>query len=240
MQFPFDSRQSFLSLIEPRADNSLLTEFKEWLSRLIYIQIDPKRMETLAEEEALFPTSDLGNFAAWYWRLRIAEEIGTENLRNTLREVIDGFDSFYLKDFGPKTKILSVRVRSPNGQAANVDSTEFDELSDGQRALVGLYTLLHCGLTHNATLCIDEPDNFVALSEIQPWIMALTDKIEQSDSAQVLIASHHPELMNQLASQHGIIIERPDGWATAPPRPYAPPDDTVLTPAEIIARGWET
>ncbi len=113
----------------------------------------------------------------------------------------------------------------------------FDDLSDGQRALVGLYALLHCGLTEHSTLCIDEPDNFVALTEIQPWLLHLIDRGQDTNS-QVFLASHHPELLNQLATHNGVIVERIDAGPTRV-RPFAPPNDTTLPPAEIIARGWE-
>jgi predicted ATPase len=112
----------------------------------------------------------------------------------------------------------------------------FDELSDGQRALVGLYTLLHCSLANGATLCIDEPDNFVALAEIQPWLSRLRDI--QDIESQVLIASHHPELLNELATRNGVVLDRVDGRQSLV-KPWAPPSDTTLTPAEIVARGWE-
>ena len=44
----------------------------------------------------------------------------------------------------------------------------FSEVSEGQRALIALYMLVYCALTPDRTLLIDEPDNFIALAEIQP------------------------------------------------------------------------
>lgn len=236
-QFEFFPRRSFLAEIEPRPDNTKLMWFKSWLERLLRVQVDPKRMRSAAEREAVYPASDLSNFAEWYRHLRQDNSAATDALRSSLHEVIDGFDGLDLKGPPSGTRLLQVVVRAGGEGNGKPRQYGFDELSDGQRALVGLYTLLHCALTDRATLCIDEPDNFVALGEIQPWLSGLADRAEESGS-QVLLVSHHPELLNQLATRNGVIIERPNAGA-ARVRPFAPPADSTLTPAEIIARGWE-
>ena len=37
----------------------------------------------------------------------------------------------------------------------------FNELSDGQRCLISLYTVLHFVLSKGGTVLLDEPDNFL-------------------------------------------------------------------------------
>ncbi len=236
-QFEFFPRRSFLAEIESRPDNTKLMWFKSWLERLLCVQVDPKRMRSEAEKEVLYPTPDLSNFAEWYRHLRQDSSAATDELRSSLQEVIDGFEGLDLKGPPSGTRLLQVAVRTGGDGKGKSQQYGFDELSDGQRALVGLYTLLHCALTDHSTLCIDEPDNFVALREIQPWLSDILDR-SQENGSQVLLISHHPELLNQLATRNGIIIERTDAGPTRV-RPFAPPDDWTLTPAEIIARGWE-
>lgn len=236
-QFPFTPRRSYLSEIEARPENTKLMWFKEWLDRLLCIQVDPKRMRADAVKEAVHPASDLSNFAEWYRHLRQENSAGTDELRTSLKGVIDGFHGLDLKGATSGVRELQVAVRTGGESQNKPEYYDFDELSDGQRALVGLYTLLHCVLNDHATLCIDEPDNFVALAEIQPWLLRLIDRGQETGS-QVLIASHHPEFLNQLATRNGVIVERQDASETRV-RPFAPPGDTTLTPAEIIARGWE-
>jgi predicted ATPase len=194
-------------------------------------------MRSDAEKEVLYPTPDLSNFAEWYRHLRQDSSAATDELRSSLQEVIDGFEGLDLKGPPSGTRLLQVAVRTGGAGKGKSQQYGFDELSDGQRALVGLYTLLHCALTDHSTLCIDEPDNFVALREIQPWLSDILDRA-QGNGSQVLLISHHPELLNQLATRNGVIIERTDAGPTRV-RPFAPPDDWTLTPAEIIARGWE-
>ncbi|HEY3245757.1 MAG TPA: AAA family ATPase, partial [Phycisphaerae bacterium] len=113
------------------------------------------------------------------------------------------------------------------------------ELSDGQRVLIGLYAVLHFALKPGATLCFDEPDNFIALREVQPWLTKVLDRTEDDDSAaQVLIVSHHPELLNRMAFRDGLLLDRPGGRHTRV-RPFDDPSQTGLSAAELVARGWE-
>ena len=236
-QFEVVPRRSFLAEIESRPDNTKLMWFKSWLDRLLCVQVDPKRMQFKAEKEAIYPSHDLSNFAEWYRHLRQDNSAATDELRSSLQDVIVGFEGLDLKGPPSDTKVLQVAIRTGSEGRTKPEAYGFNELSDGQRALVGLYTLLHCALADNSMLCIDEPDNFVALREIQPWLSSLLDRAQENGS-QILLVSHHPELLNELATRNGIIIERLDAGATRV-RQFAPPSDSTLTPAEIVARGWE-
>lgn len=114
----------------------------------------------------------------------------------------------------------------------------FDELSDGQRCLICLYTILHFVLAQGgATVVIDEPENFISLREIQPWLTAVSDVIEESHS-QIILISHHPELINQWAPGCGVqFVREPLGPVRVVPFRGEP--DSGISPAELIARGWE-
>jgi ABC-type ATPase with predicted acetyltransferase domain len=114
---------------------------------------------------------------------------------------------------------------------------DFDELSDGQKVLVALYVLLNSAIEPSTTICIDEPDNFLALAEIQPWLFALSDRI-QDMGAQAILISHHPELIDLLAPDHGVIFSR-DGVGPVRVDQYRPDSLGKLRPSEMVARGWE-
>ena len=112
-------------------------------------------------------------------------------------------------------------------------------LSDGQKALIILYTLIYCMKSEDYTLCIDEPENFLALPEIQPWLRQLYDFCDEG-KLQALLISHHPECINYLlASPIGYWFER---QSNAPVRvrkiSNEEADDSGLKISELIARGW--
>ena len=92
-------------------------------------------------------------------------------------------------------------------------------------------------LKENRTVCIDEPDNFVALREIQPWLVNAKDAVEDNDS-QLWVISHNPELIDYLAADHGVQFYRDEGGPVRTRR-FEWKDSDVLKPSEIVARGWE-
>lgn len=230
--FSAEETRSALANVARRSDNTLLTWFKDWLSRLFVIDMDPRRMIGRTEEEEEFPNTTLSNFSSWFrWLLQERPEVQTD-LYNSLRECIDGFESLPLTQYGGTTRLLSMRQRI-QGTKRPIDLT-FDELSLGQRKLIALYTLLSYGFQDGGTLCIDEPDNYISLREIQPWLAAIQEAQVES-AAQVLLISHHPEIINYLAPDCGLMLERVDNGPTRA-KNFTTLSD--LEPSELIARGW--
>jgi hypothetical protein len=110
-------------------------------------------------------------------------------------------------------------------------------LSDGQRCLICLYTILHFVLAKGSTVILDEPDNFVSLREIQPWLMRASDMVEEGHG-QIILISHHPELINQWAPGCGVQFVR-DPLGPVRVEEFRGEPNSHLSPAELVARGWE-
>jgi predicted ATPase len=238
-KYPFDWHRSALATITERPENTKLSWFKRWLGGVLYLSPDPHQMSGLADREAPYPTRDLSNFAAWFRHLRL--EGDDQELLEDLREVIPGFESMALKDAGMGNRLLLFEffADSVPGQVRSPFKQFFHQLSDGQRVLTGLYTALRFALKPGTTLLFDEPDNFIALKEIEPWLDAVLEKVEdEASNTQVLIVSHHPELLNRLAFKGGVILDRPGGRHTRA-QAFSDPSDTGLSPAELVARGWD-
>jgi energy-coupling factor transporter ATP-binding protein EcfA2 len=236
VEFPFDWHRSGLATVEVgRKDNLRLSWFKRWLERLVQVQINPWAMSARSESESPYPAKDLSNFADWYRHLRQESGNAIFEAMVSLREAIPGLEALDAKEAGLDVRVLQASLRSPKGRDHNAPFP-FTELSEGQRALIALYVLLYCAVAEDSLLLIDEPDNFIALAEIQPWLVSLLDRVDDRNG-QVILVSHHPELLDQLASQGGILLERPNGGETRIV-PFTP-NDSGLKPSEIIARGWE-
>ncbi len=240
--YPFESDRSALAVLGPRKASQKLSHFKEYLNHLYCVRIDPSQMGAEGKEEDDYPEDQLENFAAWYSHI-VQEETGSLlDLQKALRDAIDGFDSLELKRVGRKARVLRALFSRPSGNGDSSRKRErlefdFDELSDGQRALIALYTLLVCVVKSDTTICLDEPDNFLALPEIQPWLFELGDRIDDV-GAQAILISHHPELINLLAPEHGVVFSRTGGGPVRA-ETYGPDAVGKLTPSELIARGWE-
>jgi predicted ATPase len=182
----------------------------------------------------------LSNFANWYRHLR--QETDDSDYINDLRNVIEGLVTMRLENAGERRREIKVRMTDPEGGKGRRKPPEYllNELSDGQRVLIGLYGVLHFALGSGATVCFDEPDNFIALREVQPWLTKVLDRTDADDGAsvQIFIASHHPELLNRMAFKEGILIDRLEGRHTRVGS-FDDPLETGLSAAELISRGWE-
>ena len=233
-RYPFDWGRSALATINPRADNALLARFKEWLGSLYCFRPNPFGMDLRAEKEDLAPNVYLSNIAAWYRHLLQTHPGENALLIQSLRDSIDGFSFLKFVSAGENVSLLLAEFCETGGSQINVG---FGELSDGQRCLICLYIILHFVLAKGGTVIIDEPENFISLREIQPWLMAAAETVEESQG-QLLLISHHPELIDQWAPSCGVQFVR-DGIGAVRVEDFRGDPESALSPAELVARGWE-
>jgi hypothetical protein len=227
------SRSAFQAQ-SPKKDNLILMAFKRWFNGLLFFRLNPFSMVMGAEGEDLDPNVNLSNIAAWYRHLSQAEPRATAALMDDLREAFDGLGYFRLKPAGEKLRLLVADFDEQDGRSPEFGLTE---LSDGQRCLVCLYVILHFLIKSGKTVILDEPDNFVSLREIQPWLTAVDDALVEG-RGQVFIISHHPEIINQWAVSNGVRFVR-EGAGPVRVKPFEAGNYPSLTPAEIVARGWD-
>jgi len=231
-----DWTRSGVACITPRHDNQELTRFKQKMAQVHVCRFDPMSMTARSEREATLLGANAANFVDW---LRHATGLDMElaaRLRPMLEEAIIAYDGLSLLADGEDAKMLKVRFRADEGKAPSSRSYDcrFDELSDGQRLLIVLYSLLATA-RNGTTLCLDEPENFLALREVQPWLDALIEATQSGDCQSVLV-SHHPHLIDALASGAGRWLDRAAGGPTRC-QPVAE-DGSGLAVSELVARGW--
>ena len=224
-------RSSLLTVSTEKA--SLIRVFKQWLADLYAFRLSPFAMGSRAEGESLYPAGNLSDVASWYRHLLQSDPEENASLLESLREALDGFSSLRLEVAGEDRLLFAVFDRATESNIR----FRFKQLSDGQRCLVCLYVILHFVVAKGHTVIIDEPENFISLAEIQPWLMKVTDTVEER-KGQVLLFSHHPELINQWAANHGVQFVR-DGVGPVRVEPFHGDPNSSLPPAELVARGWE-
>lgn len=233
-EYQFDWSVSALATIMPRNDNKKLTWFKEWVQRLFIVSLQPKAITSESAEESDWLNRDGTNFASWYRFVSQEHQDKLFNLTERLREAVPGFHAFKLEQAG-KHRLLKVGFVGGDSGASPI-FFDFEQLSDGQRVMIILYTLLLGLKDLGHTVFLDEPENYVSLSEIQPWLMALNDACGEGFPQAVLI-SHHPELIDYLGTENGKWIER-DPLGPARVRQLPQRIDEGLKLSEQIARGW--
>jgi predicted ATPase len=234
--YPFDWSLPALATVQSSPVNTKLTAFRREISKLVIASISPSQMETDSRDDADTLMPRMENFVSWYRRLSQENMGAMFQLFKELEKVLPGFASFSFKDAGEDTKVLKVLFDHPSKDRAQI-AFDFGDLSDGQRVLIALCSLIHGLKDSGLSLFLDEPDNFVALREIQPWLATLSDECGQSFEQAVLI-SHHPEIINYLGNSNGRWFSR-DGIGPTRVSDEAPAATDGLSLAETIARGWE-
>ena len=86
-------------------------------------------------------------------------------------------------------------------------------------------------------LCLDEPDNFVTLAEIQPLLFRLQDLAEERGT-QVLLVSHNSEVIDYLGPDRARLFSR-DEAGPVHVGPFEAPGKLGMNPSQVLARGWE-
>jgi predicted ATPase len=227
-----------LASVPARNDNQKLAAFKKHIEQLLIVHPIPipKSGSSGLEEEKLDYYAR--KFVPWY---RYLNDDGrfVRSLSESLETVFEGFESISTpQKQGVASFILRFR---PNGQALEFD---YNELSDGQRMLIILYSLLHLadhGLNdgYPFILCIDEPENAVTLREIQPWLSQLSEVCHEG-RLQAILISQHPSSINYLGGGRdgcGYWFDRPrvDSHSLIK-RVNADLDDLSLS--QLMERGW--
>ena len=235
-KFPFDTSRSAIAQIPSGPDNKKLLRFRERVGHVMVFTPDPRRFEPLSLGEIPWVDRDMVELISWLRYLQQESVDLLPRIRDSLRDVLIGFDDFRLENAGGKSRALKFEFITDEQGKKRRFSVPLERLSDGQRMLVALYSILHGAIAANATICIDEPDNFVSLREIQPWLIELKDRAADT-GCQWMMISHHPEVTDHLAADCGHWFHRV-GAGPVRVRPFECDKEGLFKPSEVIARGW--
>jgi predicted ATPase len=215
-----------------------LEKFDALMHRLVVLRPWPSGMAAASSRDAAFLARDGSNFSAWYRWLDPQQTFeARQSFHRHLAEVLSGFSSLHFSRTGENERVLKTKWSASAGERPTSFELSFDELSDGQRMLVLLYALLSLSVDVPLTILLDEPTNFVSLSEIEPWLRELEERAEEA-ALQAILVSHNPEVLDAWAGAYGIQFDR-DAAGPVRTRRFAVAEDDPLTPSERIVRGWD-
>lgn len=234
MSVPLQTNRSALHL--SLLSNSEVRRFVEWCDHIHCFDIDayPGTMDEVAESEEREPDFELDNLAGWYRYLVQTSPEKNVKFLASLQECMDGFETLKFSSAEDGIGNLRAEFRAPTKRKVGYS---ISELSEGQRYLIALYMILHFSIDSGDTVFIDEPDNFISLREIQPWLLAAEEAVEEH-GGQLILISHHPETLNQWAKNYGLRFFREESGHVRTEK-FKADHDGNLPPSELIARGWE-
>ena len=235
----YNYSQSIISILRSSSENKKLVWFRNKIKNLVVLKISPSLIVSVSSQKKSFLTKKMENFVSWYRYIFADNQNKLTQLTESLQEILDGFISFRLEPISEKAVILKLIFETEESEQ-NIEYS-FEELSDGQKVLIVLYSLFYGLESQDYTLCIDEPENFLALPEIQPWLFQLEDLCSEG-KLQALLISHHPQLIDYLLSSPiGYWFER-QANSSVKVKPINSElqkcNESGLSMSELIARRW--
>jgi len=232
-----DWHLSGISRLEPRPENRLLQRFRRYLAHVVVLSINPASVTAEARREETMMSFDGSDFAAWFLYLHNNQALACRDAEQKLQEgLLPGLALFQMESDG------AMRVAKAIYQGAGKDDVRLrlDELSAGQRAMVILEHALAVAKAWRSSVIIDEPANFLGLSEIQPLLLRLQNNADEG-LVQAIVTSHHPVAYDLMAERAGLWLERTPLGATQVRRVSAIIEglkETDIPLSELVARGW--
>ncbi len=206
--------------------------FRTFFSNFEFVKIVPSAIEPITNPSFRFLTPDCSKFISWLRTKSLEKQDVYLELKQSFAQVFPDFVSFGFEQTG--TEYVLRLYFSQNQESTPYT---FYELSDGQKVLFVLYSLLAHLKDHAVTLFLDEPDNYITLRELQPLISIITDYCEES-RLQVVLISHHPEIINSHSTFNSVLFKRGSTQNTQLIIDLATLSEN-LPLSEIMARGWE-
>ena len=151
---------------------------------------------------------DTSNFLSWF-RSIIVQNVGfTDQLMKYLG---NGFfrDRISLNWTDPtKERENDMLFSMSNDSSGKVWEVRFTEMSDGEKVFVIGAALMTYNAIRGGTFCFwDEPDNFLAISEVQGFVTRLRKSFGH-DRGQLVITSHNIETIRTIGMDATAIIQR--------------------------------
>ncbi len=212
-------RQTIQKGPRPEIASHVLSAIQSWQIYHFHdtsVSATVKQTGNLDDNEQL--RGDAGNLAALLYRLERTDPVYYQNIVDTVRLVAPFFDRFTLRTnpFNPHTIKLEWKERDSD------DYFSGQALSDGTLRFICLATLL-LQPKLPATILIDEPE-----LGLHPYAIHLLAEMFQAAAkkTQLVVATQSVTLVNQLAPEDVIIVDRKEG------------ESIFSRPTEAEIAGW--
>jgi predicted ATPase len=200
---PIDRHLVALPLIQEQLRNDPLLVFKQWLARMLILRPIPSLILGDSKEETLEPNPQVTNFGAWFSGLLALAPSAYTKIDEYLKQVMPD-----LKDI--KNPVIGTDFRSLVVQFSNEQGTvklPFEDLSDGEKCFMICGLVLASNDAYGPVFCFwDEPDNFLAPSEVGHFVLALRKAFQSG--GQFIATSHNPEAIRSFSDENTLVLYR--------------------------------
>jgi energy-coupling factor transporter ATP-binding protein EcfA2 len=203
VQFPVDPQLIALPILAQRLTNDPLFVFLKWLALTLILRPIPSLILGGSEEATLFVNPQVTNFGAWFSNVVSYAPYAYAKIDDYLKQVMPDFKEIKKPLAGKGPPSLIVQFANEQGSAL----IPFVDLSDGEKCFMICAMVLASNDTYGPLLCFwDEPDNYLALSEVGHFVLALRKAFQPG--GQFIATSHNPEAIDRFSDENTFHLSR--------------------------------
>jgi energy-coupling factor transporter ATP-binding protein EcfA2 len=202
-RFLIDWHLVALPIVQEQSPKDPLAIFKQWLARMLILRPMPSLISGDSKEETLQPKLQVTDFAAWFSGLVASAPAAYSKIDEYLKQVMPDLKDIQNPASGPDSRSLIVQFSK--GQESL--KLPFEDLSDGEKCFMICALVLAAKSAYEPVVCFwDEPDNYLALSEVGHFVLALRKAFESG--GQFIATSHSPEAIDRFSRENTLLLHR--------------------------------
>jgi hypothetical protein len=201
--FPIDWHLLALPIIQQQSGNDPVFIFKQWLARMLILRPAPSLIYGNSEQETLEPNIGLTDLGAWFSGLLAYAPSAYAEMDKYLKQVMPDLSDVRNPLIGRDSRSLAVQFSKDQGSM----TLPFGDLSDGEKCFMICALVLAANHAYGPLLCFwDEPDNYLALSEVGHFVLALRKAFQSG--GQFIATSHNPEAIRRFSDENTLVLYR--------------------------------
>jgi predicted ATPase len=202
-RFSVDWHLIALSVIQEQSETDPLRIFRTWLAHMIILAPIPSLMNGESNGETLEPKQDGSNFGEWFSGLLSRYPAAYKDIDKYLQAVMPDISDIQNELIGKDFKNMVVRFEKSNRNL----SVDFKDLSDGEKCFFVCAVVLAANKSYGPLFCFwDEPDNYLSLSEVGHFVVALRRAFK--GRGQIIVTSHNEETIHRFSRENTFLLDR--------------------------------
>lgn len=201
--FRIDWHLVALPLVQQQSSNDPIFIFRQWLASMLILRPMPSLIRGDSDRETLQPNVQVTDFGAWFSGLLASAPSAYAKIDEYLKQVMPDLQDVKNPVAGKDARSLVVQFSNKQGTV----TLPFEYLSDGEKCFMICALVIAASDAYRPLLCFwDEPDNYLAPSEIGQSIMALRRAFQMG--GQLIATSHNPEAIRRFSDENTLVLYR--------------------------------
>jgi predicted ATPase len=201
--FRIDWHLVALPIVQEQSPTDPLFIFKRWLARTLILRPIPSLIAGDSTQETLEPNVHVTDFGAWFAGLLAYAPSAYAKIDEYVKQVMPDLKDIKNPVIGKDSRSLVVQFSNSQGSV----NVPFEDLSDGEKCYMICALVLAANDAYGPVLCFwDEPDNYLALSEVGHFVLVLRKAFQSG--GQFIATSHNSEVIRRFSDENTLLLSR--------------------------------